>query len=119
MKALLPGAAFRSGFVPACAAWLVLYALFSGCLNPLPEDFPSENAPETATPVAETEAGGQGPGSPGEDTLTDPNDLAEPARPDEPPAPVNPDAGAPDAAIPEAPDAAAPDGAAADASPPG
>jgi hypothetical protein len=37
----------RSGFVPKCAGrglWAVVLVLLAGCLNPMPDDFPSDRA---------------------------------------------------------------------------
>jgi hypothetical protein len=89
--------ALRSGYVSLCARvgfWLCLFGSVNGCLNPMPEDYPS-NLDVPAAPVVEAPPNSAA-GSP-----VQPRDPGTPASGEDqgaqnPPAEVG-DAGAPDA----------------------
>jgi hypothetical protein len=102
-----PTTARRPGYVPFCAllrVWLAVAGVNFGCLNPMPDDFPSERGNEAeAQPVAGGGGGQQETGSGVGDDESDPN------------APALEDSEAPDAGAPLERDAGAGDTGAWDA----
>jgi hypothetical protein len=70
--------AARSGLVPQCAKggkpFVLLLVLFSGCLNPMPEEFPSNDSlvPDIGEPETTTTDEANGP-----PTLPNPGDSGE------------------------------------------
>jgi hypothetical protein len=100
-----PTMARRPGVVPlcaACAALLAVAGVLFGCLNPMPDDFPSERDTEESAPGA----GGSSAVVGGGPTDEDQPEQNNPQYP-EPAAPADP--GAPDAGAPLADDAGAGD----------
>lgn len=91
----------RSGFVPICASsWSFLCLLLSGCLNPMPEEFPvrpgTESAPDRGSPGDSVDYSGDptdenaSPGADGESEPSAPDvegppDLVATPEPSDPP----------------------------------
>lgn len=79
MRADAPTRTRRSGFAPLCAKYWALLCLALGCLNPSPDDQPSERQPVPSAPADTATGGTQTPSSNGSNnTQSDPDDLSEP-----------------------------------------
>lgn len=81
-----PTTARRSPAVPLCAvyaAWFAAFGLFVGCLNPMPDDFPSErddDEDQAVTPPRDGTTGSAGEGGL-DNGPDDPVQLPDPSAP--------------------------------------